>query len=76
MAADARRDVVVGAVGDEEHGAQRRVVLTGERLERTRRTTGPAAWTTTTATTGGAATGARSLSTFAVHGGLRLPVPA
>ena len=32
-AADARGDVVVGAVGDEEDGAQGRVVLAGERLE-------------------------------------------
>ena len=67
-------DVVVGAVGDEEHGAQRRVVLTGERLERL---VEPRA--------GGVddddghdrrrGNRARSLSKFAVHGGLRLAVP-
>ena len=72
-AEDAPGDVVVGAVGDEEHGAQRRVVLAGERLEAL---VEPRAGGVDDDDGDDRRRGdrARSLSKFAVHGGLRLSV--
>ena len=74
-AGNAPRDAVFSAVGDEENGSQRRVVLMGEGLDalvepRSRCVDDH------DGDDGGRGDGARSLSAFAVHGGLRLAVPA
>ncbi len=73
-AVDAGCDVVVGSVGDEEDRAQRWVVLAGERLEALLE---PRADSVDDDRDDDRRRGnrSRSLSKFAVHGGLRLAVP-